>query len=89
MAINGQKATWVLLALDDFKAINSRPNVSRITKKTFDKYQDHFQSFIKADFEAMSKQLRAALRLALMQKGVYVKKRNANFAANLADFVNQ
>ena len=35
----------------------------------------------------MFKQFWAALKLALMWKNVYVKRRNVNFAVNLADFV--
>ena len=88
-ATNSQKATWALLALDDFDATDSRPNTSRTTEETFSEYQDHFRGYTRADFEAMPKQLRAALRTALMRRGIYVGKHNANFAANLANLVTQ
>ena len=35
----------------------------------------------------MFKQFRAALRLALIRRGVYIGRRNVNFAVNLANFV--
>ncbi len=75
------------MAIKNFKVINNKLKVSRITKKIFDYYQNHFKEFIKNDFNDILKAFRTALRNIFMQKDIYVRRYNINFVTALANIV--
>ncbi|KAI1653195.1 hypothetical protein F4813DRAFT_393986 [Daldinia decipiens] len=77
-----------LLALVDFETTDNKASYTRSTEEAMAEYQERFKGFTVNDFEALPKQLRSALRSALMQRGIYMGKHNANHAEALANLIS-
>ncbi len=86
-ATNKQKVIWALLTIKNLKIINNKLKTSRIIKKTFDYYQDYFKEFIKNDFNNISKIFRTVLKNIFIQKNIYIKRYNTNFAITLVNII--
>ncbi|KAI1474189.1 hypothetical protein K445DRAFT_316124 [Daldinia sp. EC12] len=82
-----QKATWALLAFVDLETTDRNASHARTPEETMVEYQERFRGFTVNDFETMPRPLRSALRLALMQRDIYMGRSNANYSEAFANLV--
>ncbi len=73
--------------MKNLKITNNKPKTNRITKKTFNYYQNHFKKFTKNNFNNILKTFRTALKNILIQKNIYVKRYNINFVTALTNII--
>ncbi|KAI1473725.1 hypothetical protein F4774DRAFT_423028 [Daldinia eschscholtzii] len=82
-----QKATWALLTLADLETTDLNASYARTPSEVLSFYQERFRDFTVADFDSMPDKVRSGLRLALMQRGIYAGRGNANFSGVLASLL--